>query len=582
MKYIFLSFLLLAVFCGNILSQDLPKGLTPEEALIYDSYIKSYIPPLTGDDPNPPFSPVRTMAEWEEFSAVQITWTSYTSILAQMVDYIQDECLVLIVCTDSNSVKSQLTSYGVPLINLRFIHAPYNTIWCRDYGAWTIYTNDIDSLRMIDWVYNRPRPLDDNIPTYVANYYGVTLHQMTQNPNRIVATGGNFMVDGFGTAFSSKLILNENPTLTEAQIDTMMRKYMGIKRYVFMENLPYDGIHHIDMHMKLLDEETLMVGQYPLGVADGPQIELNLQYVLNNYQTCFNRPYKVVRIPMPPSSTGQYPPNSSYFTYTNSLIVNKTVMVPIYGFSQDTTALRIYRDAMPGYRVVGILCNAIIPSSGAIHCIAKEIGVVEPVVIYHPSIRLATATMPNYEVKASIKTKSGVSNAKVYWTADTTQGFQQLNMTVVNDTFRAYIPSQPLNTKVYYYISATSNSSKTVRKPMTAPSGNFRFTVTNPTNITGNKIIPEKFELEQNYPNPFNSMTKIKFNIPLWREERGRIITLKVFDMLGREVKSLVNESLQPGTYEITFDAGNLPGGIYFIKLEAGEFSDVKKLVYLK
>jgi agmatine/peptidylarginine deiminase len=578
MKYLFLSILLLAVISSDIQSQDLPKGLTPEEALIYDSFIKSYTPPSIDGDLNPPYSPVRTMAEWEEFSAVQITWTSYTQILAQMVDYIQDECLVLIVCSDSNSVKSQLTSYGVPHINLRFIYAPYNSVWCRDYGAWTIYTNDIDSLRMIDWVYNRPsRPQDDAIPTYVANYYGVILHQMIQNPNRIVATGGNFMTDGFGTAFSSKLILNENPGLTETQIDTMFRKYMGIKRYVFMETLPYDGIHHIDMHMKLLDEETLMVGQYPTGVSDGPQIELNLQYVLNNYQTCFNRPYKVVRIPMPPSSTGQYPPNSSYFTYTNSLIVNKTVMVPIYGFSQDTTALRIYRDAMPGYRVVGINCNASIPASGAIHCISKEIGVVEPVVIYHPSIRLATTTMPNYEVKASIKTKSGVSNAKVYWTADTTQGFQQLNMSVVNDTFRAYIPSQPLNTKVYYYISATSNSSKTAKKPITAPSGNFRFTVTNPTYITGNEITPEKFELEQNYPNPFNSMTNVKFQIL-----NAGNVKITVFDLTGREVKTLVNGLKQAGTFEVIFDAGNLPSGIYFYKLEAGEFTAIKKMILLK
>jgi len=499
-----------------------------------------------------------------------------------MVDYIQDECLVLIVCSDSNSVKNTLTSYGVPLINLRFLYAPYNSVWCRDYGRWTIYTNNTDSSRMIDWVYNRPRPADDNVPSYVANYFGLMLHQMTQNPNRIVATGGNFMVDGFGTAFSSKLILNENSGLTNAQIDTMYRKYMGINKYIKMETLPYDGIHHIDMHMKLLDEETLLVGQYPPGVADGPQIELNLQYVLNNYQTCYGRPYKIVRIPMPPSSSGQYPPNSNYYTYTNSLIVNKTVLVPIYNFPQDTTALRIYRDAMPGYRVIGINSNASIPASGAIHCISKEIGVTEPVLIWHPSIRTATTSMSNYEVKAVIKTKTGIANAKVYWTTDTTQTFQQLNMTLSNDTFKAYIPSQPLNTKIYYYISATSNSSKTTVKPLTAPSGNFRFTVTNATGITGNEITPVKFALEQNYPNPFNSMTYVKFSIPIWRGVEGRNVSLIVFDMLGREVKTLLNEVKQAGSYEFRFDAGNLPSGIYFYKLETGEYSDIKKMILIK
>ena len=109
--------------------------------------------------------------------------------------------------------------------------------------------------------------------------------------------------------FSSNLILNENSGKTEAQIDTIMRKYMGIKRYIKMTTLPYDQIHHIDMHIKLLDEETLLVGQYPAGVADGPQIETNLQYILNNFQTCYGRPYKVIRIPMPPNANGQYPDN---------------------------------------------------------------------------------------------------------------------------------------------------------------------------------------------------------------------------------------------------------------------------------
>ena len=55
-----------------------------------------------------------------------------------------------------------------------------------------------------------------------------------------------------------------------------MNKFLGVDRYIKMNTLPYDQIHHIDMHMKLLDEETLLVGQYPPGIADGPQIEANL------------------------------------------------------------------------------------------------------------------------------------------------------------------------------------------------------------------------------------------------------------------------------------------------------------------
>jgi agmatine deiminase len=73
-----------------------------------------------------------------------------------------------------------------------------------------------------------------------------------------------------------------------------MQQFMGIDRYIKMPTLPYDGIHHIDMHMKLIDEETLMVGQYPPGVSDGPQIEANISDVVNNFQTAFGNQYKVV------------------------------------------------------------------------------------------------------------------------------------------------------------------------------------------------------------------------------------------------------------------------------------------------
>jgi hypothetical protein len=109
-----------------------------------------------------------------------------------------------------------------------------------------------------------------------------------------------------GTAFSSKLIIDENKSSggfgvnhTEAEIDTIVKKFLGVNRYIKMDKLPYDGIHHIDMHMKLLDEETLIVGEYPAGISDGPQIEANLQYVLANFKTAFGTDYRVVRVPMP-------------------------------------------------------------------------------------------------------------------------------------------------------------------------------------------------------------------------------------------------------------------------------------------
>jgi hypothetical protein len=108
-----------------------------------------------------------------------------------------------------------------------------------------------------------------------------------------------------------------------------------------------------------------------------------------------------------------------------------------------------------------------------------------------------------------------------------------------------------------------------------------------PVGITpiGN-IIPSKFELEQNYPNPFNPVTKIKFSITALSFPNAPIgnpaTVLRVYDILGREIRTLVNENLQPGTYEVTFDAGNISSGIYFYKLSSGVFSDIKRMLLVK
>jgi hypothetical protein len=391
------------------------------------------------------------------------------------------------------------------------------------------------------------------------------------------------MVDGHGTAFSSKLILNENPSKTEAEIDEIMNKFLGVDRYIKMNNLPYDQIHHIDMHMKLLDEETLLVGQYPPGVADGPQIEANLQYVLNNFLTCFGRPYKVVRIPMPPDQNGNYPPSGQYRTYTNSFIVNKTVIVPTYELQYDTTALRIYREAMPGYNVVGINCNSIIGSLGAIHCIMKEVGVFNPVWISHAKMDSVVYDEDSIAVSAVIKTESGVAEAYVYWTTDTTLGFNSSSMQFVSgDSAVGYIPIQIDSTVIYYYISATSNSGKTVTKPIVAPNGFYKFMVENSvTDITDNTH-PEEFYLSQNYPNPFNPVTSIQYSVG-----SGQFVSLKVYDILGNEIATLVNEEKAAGTYEIGFTVGqdsspDISSGIYFYQLRAGNYSETKKMVLLR
>jgi hypothetical protein len=89
--------------------------------------------------------------------------------------------------------------------------------------------------------------------------------------------------------------------------------------------------------------------------------------------------------------------------------------------------------------------------------------------------------------------------------------------------------------------------------------------------------VPSAYSLKQNYPNPFNPSTNIRYSVP-----KNGMVKLAVFDALGREVHTLVNESLQPGTYETSFNGSALTSGVYFYKLTSGDFSETKRMLLIK
>jgi phosphatidylserine/phosphatidylglycerophosphate/cardiolipin synthase-like enzyme len=90
-------------------------------------------------------------------------------------------------------------------------------------------------------------------------------------------------------------------------------------------------------------------------------------------------------------------------------------------------------------------------------------------------------------------------------------------------------------------------------------------------------LTPKDFSLEQNYPNPFNPSTRLQFSIA-----SARLVSLVVYDILGREIATLVNERMNPGTYAVEWNAGHFASGVYFARLQAGNFSVTKKLVLMK
>ena len=102
------------------------------------------------------------------------------------------------------------------------------------------------------------------------------------------------------------------------------------------------------------------------------------------------------------------------------------------------------------------------------------------------------------------------------------------------------------------------------------------------TKVEATNSFPTNFSLSQNYPNPFNPSTTIKYSIPTAGAQNVVPVQLKIFDVLGKEVATLINEVKPAGNYSVSFKAENLASGIYMYTLKAGDFFDTKKMIYLK
>jgi hypothetical protein len=117
------------------------------------------------------------------------------------------------------------------------------------------------------------------------------------------------------------------------------------------------------------------------------------------------------------------------------------------------------------------------------------------------------------------------------------------------------------------------------------PAGSVRIVPTNdqppapPAELTSmmNDGLPTEFALGQNYPNPFNPNTNIKYQIPSTNQ-----VTLRVFDLLGREVATLVNDVKEPGAYTVRLDATGFASGVYFYRLKAGDFVQTKRMLLMR
>ncbi|SVA16616.1 uncharacterized protein METZ01_LOCUS69470 [marine metagenome] len=361
--------IIISILSTHLCSQNLPRNLTGEEqSRLHEIGINRTIT-------DPPDSIVYTPAEFDSVTGVIFAWEAYPTLLTNLIKEVAEDDTAWVVVdntSEQNSVSNTLSNVNVNMDRVVFQVIETNSVWVRDYGPWWIIEPE-NSLAIIDLVYNRPRPLDDTYPESAAGYFGINYYGLG-----LIEAGGNMLLDGQGSVIVSNVIFDGSqgfdPTLTQDQLEQYFLDYFGVHKVIVTPHLINDGTGHIDMFVKLINDSTIIVGEYENQSAGYPgnyDICNQVASQLANETNGAGRPFNIIRMPMPPYNNG------ITYTYINSLIVNNKVLVPIYGlsteFANDDSVLALYETIMPGVEAVGFDCNQIIPANGAIHCIAMKV-----------------------------------------------------------------------------------------------------------------------------------------------------------------------------------------------------------------
>lgn len=442
--------------------ESLPIELTPEEMLRLDEIGKGFI------KTTPPPAPMRNCAEWEPSEGVIIRWPLGISI--DIVAELSEDLMVTTLVASTSYMNSAISAYsagGVNMANTQFIIASTNSIWTRDYGPWFIFDGN-DELAIVDHIYNRPRPLDDQIPWTIGTEWGMNVYGMD-----LIHTGGNHMSDGLGMSMSTRLVYDENPTKTPAEVDSIMLAYLG-NDYTVLEYIEVTGIHHIDCWAKFLNPSTILIKDVPEGDYNHALLDARAEF-LSQQISAWERPYTIVRVYCPSGTA-----------YTNSIILNNKVFVPVFGSASDAAALKTYEDAMPGYEILGFTGSWY--DDDAIHCRTMGVPDREMLFIEHVPLYIVGDTVNDYRIGVRIKDYSNqglISDSlKVFYrTKSLTFSAAPLLPTADPDSFYAYIPAQRPGTIVSYYIQAADNSGRVETHPYIGAPWAHQFRVNFPPSI---------------------------------------------------------------------------------------------------
>ncbi len=445
------KYFLLLFFAGVVSAAadpvELPIGFTPEE---WEN--RDMIYTMGERQTDPPATPIRQIAEFERMQGALIRYPFGISLdlIAEMSEDLIIYCLVSSAL--QNTAYNSMNAGGVNMNNVEFILGATDSYWTRDYGPWWVVDGNNDIV-VVDHTYNRPRPNDNQAPLKMSQHLNTGYYD-----SDLVTAGGNYMTDGYGIGASTTLVIAENPSLGQTGVDSIMEEYYGINPYFTLDDPNNTYIDHIDTWAKFLSPSKILIRSVPESHPQYDEIEAAADFFETN-MNAFGEPYEIFRV---------YTPQNQ--PYTNSIILNEKVLVPVMNSPWDEDALAVYQEAMPGYEVLGF--TGTWESTDALHCRVKGIPDLGMLELFHNPIDNQTVPADSYEVQVKIIPLSGepLIQGELYvsWKNSFMTDYESTPLIATDepDQFVGFIPMQPEDTQVRYFIHAADESGRVETLPL--------------------------------------------------------------------------------------------------------------------
>lgn len=303
---------------------------------------------------------LRVPAEFEPVQSVVIGWREPLSILKDISRALAEDSTVSVIAADGPRQLANL-----PRDRYEPVECPLNSIWIRDYGPIGIHS-ETGQVAFVDAIYRHfsSRRSDDRLPQCLAQKLDFPAVKTD-----LILDGGNFMTDSAGNLFMTNRTYSWNSRMPRAEVDEQLKKIYGAQKIHVLEyagspRAPLDGTGHIDMFAKLLSPDTILISE-----ADSEPFRSVFDAAADYFKkikTSDGRDYNVVRI-------GGWYNDGTWYTYTNSLLVNGLALVPEYSGQDEKNeqARAIYESA--GFRVRMIPSDKSIVRGGSIHCVTQTI-----------------------------------------------------------------------------------------------------------------------------------------------------------------------------------------------------------------